>query len=77
VLINTKDETLRTVGSIVLYYTDETNQSTKETIMSIANYNEMQRGIIYVMRQVNGVLVPLKIENQRHYGEWSGCFSAI
>jgi len=45
--------------------------------MGIANYNEMQRGIIYVMRQVKGVLVPLKIENQRHYGEWSGCFSAI
>jgi hypothetical protein len=27
------------VGSIVLYYTDETNQSTKDTIMSKANYN--------------------------------------
>jgi hypothetical protein len=38
---------------------------------------EMQRGMIYVMRQMNGVNVPLRIWNQMHYKEWSGCFSAI
>jgi|688.fasta_scaffold428906_3 hypothetical protein len=38
---------------------------------------EMQRGMIYVMRQVHGVWVPLQIWNQLHYREWAGCFSAI
>jgi hypothetical protein len=37
----------------------------------------MHRGLIYVMRQVNGVYVPLRLENQRSYAEWLGCFSAI
>lgn len=39
--------------------------------------SEMQRGMIYVMRRVNGVDVPLRIHNQLHYREWLGCFSAI
>lgn len=38
---------------------------------------EMQRGMIYVMRQVHGVWVPLRIWNQLQYREWIGCFSAI
>jgi hypothetical protein len=38
---------------------------------------EMHRGLIYVMRRVNGVDVPLRIWNQYHYKEWVGCFSAI
>jgi hypothetical protein len=37
----------------------------------------MQRGQIYIMRLVNGELVPLRLENQRSFREWSGCFSAI
>jgi hypothetical protein len=37
----------------------------------------MHRGLIYVMRQVNGVYVPLRLESQRTYKEWVGCFSAI
>jgi hypothetical protein len=37
----------------------------------------MHRGLIYVMRQVSGVWVPLRIERQRSYKEWVGCFSAI
>ncbi len=38
---------------------------------------EMQRGMIYVLRRINGVDVPLRIFNQRAYKEWAGCFSAI
>jgi hypothetical protein len=38
---------------------------------------EMHRGMIYVMRRVNGVDVPMRIWNQLHYKEWLGCFSAI
>jgi hypothetical protein len=38
---------------------------------------DMHRGLIYVVRRVNGVDVPLLIENQHHYKEWIGCFSAI
>ena len=38
---------------------------------------QLQRGLIYVMRRVNGVDVPLTIWNQRCYAEWLGCFSAI
>lgn len=38
---------------------------------------EMHRGLIYVIRRVNGTDVPLLIENQHHYREWLGCFSAI
>jgi hypothetical protein len=40
-------------------------------------HNELLRGSIYVMRRVNGTIVPLRIENQRSYREWLGCFSAI
>lgn len=40
-------------------------------------HTELQRGMIYVMRRVNGVNVPLRIWNQLHYREWLGCFSAI
>ena len=38
---------------------------------------ELQRGLIYVMRRVNGTDVPLLVWNQRHYTEWLGCFSAL
>lgn len=38
---------------------------------------ELQRGMIYVMRRVNGVDVPLRIWNQLRYKEWLGCFSAV
>lgn len=38
---------------------------------------EMRRGMIYVMRKVNGTEVPLRIWNQLRYREWLGCFSAI
>lgn len=38
---------------------------------------EMHRGVIYVMRRVNGVDVPMRIWNQSAYREWLGCFSAI
>ena len=37
----------------------------------------MERGVIYVMREVGGVRVPLRIWDQRRYREWAGCFSAI
>lgn len=37
----------------------------------------MHRGIIYVMRQVSGTWVPLRLEKQHTYREWLGCFSAI
>jgi uncharacterized secreted protein with C-terminal beta-propeller domain len=40
-------------------------------------HTELHRGLIYVMRRVNGVDVPLRIYNQLHYREWLGCFSAI
>ena len=40
-------------------------------------HSELQRGLIYVMRRVNGADVPLRIYNQRDYREWLGCFSAI
>ena len=37
----------------------------------------MHRGMIYVIRQVNGVEVPLRLEKQTSYREWVGCFSAL
>jgi hypothetical protein len=37
----------------------------------------MHRGLIYVIRQVNGVYVPLRLERQWTYKEWLGCFSAM
>ena len=40
-------------------------------------YRELQRGMIYVTRKVNGVYVPLRIWNQLAYREWLGCWSAI
>jgi hypothetical protein len=47
------------------------------TLLRLPQHIEMQRGMIYVVRRVNGVDVPLRIENQHHYKEWVGCFSAI
>ena len=38
---------------------------------------ELERGMVYVTRRVNGVEVPLRIWNQGAYREWLGCFSAI
>jgi hypothetical protein len=40
-------------------------------------YRELQRGMIYVTRRVNGVDVPLIIWNQNSYKEWLGCWSAV
>jgi hypothetical protein len=40
-------------------------------------HTELQRGMIYVIRRVNGVDVPWLIYSQLHYREWLGCFSAI
>ncbi|QFP93691.1 hypothetical protein [Ralstonia phage P-PSG-11-1] len=37
----------------------------------------LQRGHIYVLRSVNGALVPLHIQDHSTYREWAGCFSAI
>lgn len=47
------------------------------TLMHTTQFLELQRGLIYVFRRINGVDVPLVIENQRSYTEWVGCFSAI
>jgi len=47
------------------------------TLLRIPQHLELQRGCIYVLRRVNGVDVPLRIENSRSYREWVGCFSAI
>lgn len=47
------------------------------TLMKNPQFIELHRGLIYVYRRVNGVDVPLLIENQLHYKEWVGCFSAI
>lgn len=37
----------------------------------------LQRGTIYVTRQVNGVWVPLALDAQWTYKEWAGCWSAV
>lgn len=37
----------------------------------------LHRGDVYIMRSINGESVPLRLENQRSFREWSGCFSAI
>lgn len=47
------------------------------TLLKNPQYTELQPGLIYVMRRINGTDVPLLIENQRSYREWIGCFSAI
>lgn len=47
------------------------------TLLKNPQYLELHRGLVYVMRRVNGSDVPLLIENQRSYKEWLGCFSAI
>lgn len=51
----------------------------KQTTNLLKNpqYIELERGCIYVYRRVNGVDVPLLINNQRSYAEWAGCFSAV
>lgn len=46
-------------------------------MLKIEYKQAMDRGFIYVYRQVNGVYVPLKIEKQWAYKEWLGCFSAL
>jgi hypothetical protein len=38
---------------------------------------ELERGLVYVYRRINGTDVPLLINTQRSYREWLGCFSAI
>lgn len=47
------------------------------TLLKNPQRAELERGLVYVFRRVNGVDVPLLIENQHHYREWLGCFSAI
>ena len=38
---------------------------------------ELERGLIYVTRRVNGADIPLKIWKQWAYREWLGCWSAL
>ena len=45
-------------------------------LLRMPQYLELQRGMIYVIRRINGVDVPLRIDNQHSYKEWLGCFSA-
>lgn len=40
-------------------------------------HTKLHRGMIYVIRQVNGVDVPLRLQYPLQYKVWSGCFSAI
>jgi hypothetical protein len=40
-------------------------------------YGPLHRGLIYVMREVGGTWVPLRLERQSSYREWVGCFSAL
>lgn len=40
-------------------------------------FNRWNRGDICVLREVNGHLVALRIQNQSAFREWSGCFSII
>lgn len=47
------------------------------TLLRDSQYTELQPGLIYVMRRVNGTDVPLLIRPQHSYKEWVGCFSAI
>lgn len=47
------------------------------TLLRRPQFVELQRGLIYVTRRVNGVEVPLLIERQRAFKEWVGCWSAI
>ena len=49
----------------------------RSTLLRTTQHTELQRGLIYVIRRINGVDVPLRIDNQRSYKEWLGCFSAI
>ena len=47
------------------------------TLLRNTQHIELQRGLIYVIRRINSVDVPLRIDNQHSYKEWLGCFSAI
>jgi len=40
-------------------------------------WKNWKRGDICVAREVNGVWCVLRIENQRAYREWLGCFSIV
>ena len=53
----------------------ETKTSTYRILQP--QHTELQRGLIYVMRRINGTDVPLRIHNQMDYKEWAGCFSAL
>ena len=37
--------------------------------------DSVEHGSICVMRDFRGAMVPLKINPQRNYAEWDGCFS--
>lgn len=52
-------------------------QRQTSTLLHRPQFYEMHRGLVYVLRRVNGVDVPLLIDNQQHYREYAGCFSAI
>lgn len=56
---------------------DKKGGTVQPTRIHIDYGSSMHRGMIYVMRQVNGVFVPLRIDRQSSYREWLGCFSAI
>ena len=55
----------------------QTTTRQPSTLLHKPQYLELQRGLIYVIRRINGVDVPLLIDNQHSYKEWLGCFSAI
>ena len=54
-----------------------TSMKQHSTLLRIPQFLELQRGMIYVIRRINGMDVPLRIDNQHSYKEWLGCFSAI
>jgi hypothetical protein len=49
----------------------------QSTLMKNRQFLELDRGLIYVYRRVNGTDVPLLIDNQLSYREYIGCWSAI
>ena len=38
---------------------------------------QFENKTICVLRECNGKTIVLKIENQHHFKEWTGCFSLI
>ena len=53
------------------------HSQTHSPVKESAGTEGMARGSIYVLRQVDGTLMPLRIKDQHTYKEWTGCFSAL